>query len=261
MSKKEEFYVGYLERGKTTNSFLKKVLLALGAVVIVGGVLFALGQEKFKNGTFELGTITEIEGVLHEMPYPILRVPTAEGVTKDVLLLGFGKLGPEKTLEEIADGKDLNGMSLKLKGTLIYAEGHTVFQMEPAKEGNFELLGASNEKLDRVSLGEATLQGEIIDPKCYFGVMKPGRGKIHRSCAIRCISGGMPPVFLTTDEAGNSDYFLMTDREGRAINEEVLAFVGKPSSVKGEIIELGDWRQIKVDSEQIVELNTPSTVY
>jgi len=30
-------------------------------------------------------------------------------------------------------------------------------------------------------ISKMTLQGEIIDPKCYFGVMKPGKGKIHRS--------------------------------------------------------------------------------
>lgn len=44
-----------------------------------------------------------------------------------------------------------------------------------------------------------TLEDEIIDPKCYFGVI-PGKGKIHRSCAIRCISDGIPPVLATTDK-------------------------------------------------------------
>ena len=28
---------------------------------------------------------------------------------------------------------------------------------------------------------------------CFLGVMKPGRSKPHRACAVRCISGGIPP--------------------------------------------------------------------
>jgi len=35
--------------------------------------------------------------------------------------------------------------------------------------------------------------GEIVDSKC-LGVMTPGQLTTHRACAIRCISGGIPPV-------------------------------------------------------------------
>jgi hypothetical protein len=28
-----------------------------------------------------------------------------------------------------------------------------------------------------------TLTGEIVDSKCYLGVMNPGQGKVHRDCA------------------------------------------------------------------------------
>lgn len=45
-------------------------------------------------------------------------------------------------------------------------------------------------------LGSISLLREIIDPKCYFGVMKPDYGKVHRSCAIRCIAGGIPQCTL-----------------------------------------------------------------
>jgi hypothetical protein len=47
-----------------------------------------------------------------------------------------------------------------------------------------------------VSLGTQTLIGEIVDSKCYLGVMNPGALIPHRACAIRCISGGIPPVLL-----------------------------------------------------------------
>ena len=31
-----------------------------------------------------------------------------------------------------------------------------------------------------VDFGEVTLAGEIVDSKCYLGVMNPGNGKVHR---------------------------------------------------------------------------------
>jgi len=40
--------------------------------------------------------------------------------------------------------------------------------------------------------GEFDLVGEIVDSKCYFGNMNPGNGKVHRDCAVRCMSGGIP---------------------------------------------------------------------
>ena len=46
------------------------------------------------------------------------------------------------------------------------------------------------------SLGKQTFVGEIVDSKCFLGVMNPGRLTPHRACAIRCISGGVPPVLL-----------------------------------------------------------------
>jgi len=38
-----------------------------------------------------------------------------------------------------------------------------------------------------VAMGERTLRGEVIDPKCYIGAMKPGGGKTHKACA-ECFS-------------------------------------------------------------------------
>lgn len=55
-----------------------------------------------------------------------------------------------------------------------------------------------------LELGETTLKGEIVDSKCYLGVMNPGNLKAHRACAINCIQGGVPPVLLVRDGGGAS---------------------------------------------------------
>jgi hypothetical protein len=110
-------------------------------------------------------------------------------------------------------------------------------------------------------ISKMTLQGEIIDPKCYFGVMKPGKGKIHRSCAVRCISGGIPPVLATTDKNNMAQYFLLTDLKGQPINEAVLPFIGKPAEIKGIVEKMEDWFILKINPDDIKVVSEISSIY
>ena len=91
--------------------------------------------------------------------------------------------------------------------------------------------------------------------------MKPGFGKIHRSCAVRCISGGVPPVFLTSNEQGESLYYIITDRQGNPINKDILPYVGKPSKISGQLEQIEDWLVLKTDITGIVELKKQSKIY
>ena len=52
--------------------------------------------------------------------------------------------------------------------------------------------------------------------------MKPGEGKTHRSCAIRCIAGGIPPVFKTD----SSGYFLLVNEKNEPVSSEIVNIVG-----------------------------------
>lgn len=260
----DDFYIGYHELApESIRRSVKTKVMVVVLVVAVAAVAFAIGQSSFKNGTFELGKLTFVQGTLHTVPYPVLRVELANGITKDVLLLGFGKFGAEAGLLEMAEGEALDGLKMKLQGTLIYYDGATLMQLEPNVEGTYEVLGREEVAGRSVpqGLGSATLKGEIIDPKCYFGVMKPGHGKIHRSCAVRCISGGIPPVFMTTNENGVSNYFLVTDQSGNPANDIVLDHIGKPCEITGELYEVGDWTQLRTNMGKIVELGTKSSVY
>ncbi|CAI8354922.1 MAG: Uncharacterised protein [Polaribacter sejongensis] len=91
--------------------------------------------------------------------------------------------------------------------------------------------------------------------------MKPGKGKIHRSCAVRCISGGIPPVLATTDKNNISHYFLITDMKGNPIHNDILPYIGKPSKIKGIVEKMEDWYLIKINISDILELNKKSTIY
>ena len=47
---------------------------------------------------------------------------------------------------------------------------------------------------ESVGGGPVTVSGEIVDSKCFLGVMVPGAGKTHKECASLCLRGGIPPA-------------------------------------------------------------------
>ena len=94
-------------------------------------------------------------------------------------------------------------------------------------------------------LGAVHLTGEIVDSKCYLGVMNPGQGKVHRDCAARCLSGGIPPIFVTADE---HEQFLLVGLDGRALERDVLReFIAEPIQIQGERLRTGSTQLLKVD--------------
>jgi len=94
-------------------------------------------------------------------------------------------------------------------------------------------------------LGAVSLTGEIVDSKCYLGVMNPGQGKVHRDCAARCLSGGIPPIFVTTD---GHEQFLLVGLDGRALGRDALReFIAEPIQIQGEVLKTGSTQLLKVD--------------
>ena len=164
-------------------------------------------QKPFNDYKFEFGSLTEVTGVYYNRPVPILVADPGSlpsDISSSILLVGYGKFGAEGIMREISTQRgSLNGKKITLAGTLIHGDGKTVMELTE-KEG--ALRKVAGEPLDNLAKlrgrSPVSLSGEVIDPKCYFGVMKPGTGKIHKSCAIRCISGGIPPVFR--HETGNA---------------------------------------------------------
>jgi hypothetical protein len=70
--------------------------------------------------------------------------------------------------------------------------------------------------------------------------MNPGRLKVHRACAVRCISGGAPPLLYVRDLAGREAYVFLVGADGRPVNRDVLPLVAQPVEVSGMLRALGD---------------------
>jgi len=86
-----------------------------------------------------------------------------------------------------------------------------------------------------VSLGIQTFEGEIVDSKCYIGVMNPGQLIAHRACAILCVKGGIPPVLVVRSKEGPAGYLLLASAEGKPLNQQVLDYIAEPVQATGEL--------------------------
>ena len=247
-----DFYVGYLTKAPAGLArFVRKVIIALGLVVVTVAVVLVCGQRQFANSTFEYGKVRTFEGVVVARPYPALWVPRPgasqlEGKESQYLLVAPGKHGAD----DLVIGFD--GKQVSLQGQLIYRDGGTMVEIVPGSitSGSTIALRTAPSTPDSIrELGSITVTGEIVDSKCYLGVMNPGNGKVHRDCAARCLSGGIPPLFVTTN--GESQ-FLLVGLDGEAIGHDVLReFVAEPITVRGELMQRGDTRLIRIDPESL----------
>jgi len=255
-----DFYIGWMPKAPDKFSqYVKKVTLILFVSAIVIGVELALSQKKFDTGNFEFGTLTVVKGIYSNTPVPNLKIISGKDVWGNysyitAILVGYGKSGAEgiiKTLEE--ENKTLlDKKEIILKGTLLYNDGKLIVQID-ANDKPLVHIGSVTTSAGLLphakDLGIQSINGEIIDPKCYFGVMKPGLGKPHRDCAIRCILGGIPPLLHVQNEKGESNYYIIVGPNGEKMNEAVQDFVAEPVKLKGKLVQYDDWIVLYVNAD------------
>jgi hypothetical protein len=255
----DEFYIGYLDKAPASfGKFSRRVIIVLFILIPLLSAVLVISQRGFSTGTFEFGNLRELEGIAFKRPFPHLRIISGKDIYgnynyQNIILLGYGKFGASGILDEIEirAGNDLEQVVVKLSGTLIYNDGKTLFELTRRADSyishTIDLSDYQRQHPKTEPYGAVRLEGEIIDPKCYFGVMKPGEGKPHRSCAIRCISGGIPPMLAVRNASGESNYYVLLGENGEAINQQVLEFVAEPVSVSGKLESLEDCLILKVN--------------
>jgi nitrite reductase/ring-hydroxylating ferredoxin subunit/DMSO/TMAO reductase YedYZ heme-binding membrane subunit len=233
-----EFYVGYAPvappaTARFTRAAAVAILLAAGG--LIGA--FAAAQQSFEPAAFDYGSEVTVEGTVRAHPYPILEVarPGRSIGASRYLLAAFGKHGAQ------ASTADLDGRSVRIRGFFAYRGNLTLLELASI-EGAPAIGAPSGEP---VGLGEFTLRGEIVDSKCYSGVMNPGAGKTHRACAARCLAGGVTPLLAVADSAGGVLEMVVLDPRGQPY-PDVHRWAGRPVSVRGQVSRLDDLWFIRV---------------
>jgi hypothetical protein len=238
-----DFYVGYLPKAPTALArFVRKVIIVLGLLALTAALVLVVGQKPFADSAFEYGKVRSFEGIVETRPFPTLLVERPGEVGQQekysrYLLVAPGKHGADDLVAAF-DGKQV-----RLQGQLIYRDGGTVVEIVP---NSIVVVGTAPpvQEIAR-DLGIVTVTGEIVDSKCYLGVMNPGQGKVHRDCAARCLSGGIPPIFITTD---GHQQLLLVGPDGRALGRDALReFIAEPIQIQGELLETGSTQLLKID--------------
>jgi methionine sulfoxide reductase heme-binding subunit len=251
----DAFFVGFLPMPAILARFARRVVAAVLVGFAAMAAAVASGQRPLGQGKFEYATETTFEGRLQTAPVAGIWIaaPSAPGGTPFTgafsPLVGQGKHGPPAELLAPGDRQ------VALQGHLIERYGKNL--IEVVGEAPAEATG-SLAPPTRVPLGRQTLRGEIVDSKCFFGVMKPGQGKAHRDCAVRCISGGAPPAFVVRsasagEPAGSerATILLLVGAQGESIAARILGLVAEPVEIEGEVSRLGD---------QLVLATDPATI-
>lgn len=248
--KKHPFFVGYGS----------KVPPAIAAVVYPAFLLFVLimvllslllssrsedpGDGRFR---FDLGR-QEISGILQFHPYPVLRLPAADGEPARTLMMsGQGKRGAFGR----ADG--LENEPVTARGIFLKRGDLTMLQLagrrglEKVEDGQ----GAAFRPSEPEALGKWRLAGEICDGKCYAGAMRPGTGLAHKACANLCIEGGIPAVFVSVTPIEGHQYFLLADENGNPAGALLSDYVALYVEAEGEIERLDDLAVLRIDPTSI----------
>ena len=251
----DEFYIGWEAKaasgiGKT----VRKIVATLFLLALFAPVVLAVSQRMIGASVFEWGTHKTFSGILQTTPYPHLLVPrpgNANGLTRfsTYYLVGPWKFGLNPQAIAMFAGK-----SVTLKGTLIYRGNQTMIEVLPSSIQMTNMVALTGLP-QAMPLGKQTLVGEIVDSKCFLGVMNPGQLVPHRACAIRCISGGVPPVLLVRQKDGQAIYLLLVSADGNAVNKLVLDMVAEPLEITGEVERQGELLILRADPTTYKRVN------
>ena len=228
----DEFYVGYEPHmPPRLATRIRLAACALIACALVLPATLVLSQGRFASAVFEFGETRSFEGTLVEYPYPALIVAGNAGEPSTYWLVGRGKHGAA----DLVRGR--NGQHVRLSGSLIQRETDAMLEVGPSAITSIDDARARAPEPLR-SLGSIVVQGEIVDSKCHLGVMKPGEGATHRDCAVRCLLGSVPPMFVPHDRS----------RRLSLVSDELRPFVdadrwaGRAVVIRGELLQRGGQR-------------------
>jgi hypothetical protein len=252
MSKPEEdeFFIGYAPpMPPRLSRFVWRAVLVMTGLVVISAVGVATGHVPLDGGIFEFGHPLTYRGVIVERPYPAVRLDGGDvSATPIPLLVAPGKHGADAIVQ------GLNGRRFTFTGTRIKRGAYTMIEIEPASivgaTGVTSAPGvASHEHTGNELPGSELFQvtGEIVDSKCFLGVMVPGSGKTHKECASLCLRGGIPPALYVQDKAGRAALMLMTGPSGESITSWAVEAAGEAITVTGSITKQGGWLVLRTD--------------
>jgi hypothetical protein len=241
----DEFFVGYLPTPTRLRRFLWLTLVALLLIAGATAAVIASRMRDPGDGRWTPEARANVEGLLVNQPYPMLWTDR-----EMLLLVGQGKVA-------VKVPENLLGRYVGITGSLIERPGRRMVELSDAPDA-VRALERTRTDIGRpgIEYGETVhLSGEIIDPKCYLGAMKPGDGKTHKACAALCLRGGIPPMFHTIAADGREMLYLLGGSDLTPVDAEtrasLIAHVGEPVTIDGVAVNVGNLPILEIQHDGI----------
>ncbi len=260
---KDEFYIGWSnDNPKAYTKLSKRFLVVVLVSFLLVASAFTLSENGFINSYFEFGHQHKETGFLVDTPvWAIVTKDSKMGTMKTIPMVGFGKFGPEQIVNKwFQENSDLKvGSEVSVKGTRFGYQNREWLELTD-QEKSLVSFSNQNKLSDRTmdQINSTSICGEIVDPKCLFGVMNPADKAVHRSCAIRCISGGNPPILAIRENGKFVDYFFLTGRDMEPVHQDILPYVGIPVQVEGLAHQTHGWKWLEMDNISIISSDSYS---
>lgn len=249
---RDRFFIGWQRR--VPPGLRRFLLLAVLAVPLGGGALALLLGAAADDPAgprfallpgapmpLPLGE-TALTGVLSLAPYPVLHLPPDAGAPRGraVLLADDGKRGA------VVDPA--------WEGRTVMAEGFALAR------GDIDMLVLAGPPVPAEAalptvamepLGRWRITGEICDGKCAAGGMRPGTGIGHRACAVLCLDGDLPAVFVATAPVAGHAFLLLGAADGTRLPPGLRDHVGLRVTLEGAVERRGGMLVLLADTASI----------
>ena len=215
----DEFYIGYLPKSPPETA--RRVRTTISVLLLAGCALAALlvvTQAPFASASFEYGNERQFTGVVQATSLPIIQLSDAS----TAVLVAPGKHGL------VLPPEIRSGAHIEFRGKFIQRHGSKL--IEVASPIQITAKGANPPSEHPTPI---EVRGEVVDTKCYSGVMNPGSGKVHRGCAARCLHGGIPAALLSE----NGDLYYLLDSAGEPLSPTwISSHAGEQIVIQGDLV-------------------------
>jgi len=229
------------------------VIIVLNLFALVAGYTIANQQKSTGPAYWNTNNSVTISGLLKMDPYPVLhRInPGSPGEIESILLVNPGKYSADKRAEIF------EGQFVSITGFPITRGGWTMLELIDdtsivlSTDIEYQIQQTLIEKTTSENLGAVNLTGEVIDSKCFLGVMKPGSGSVHKACAEVCLLGGIPAMLLVRGENQKNYGYMLTNENGGSLSKELSSRAAESIEVAGILEKKGDLLYIKIAKSNI----------
>ncbi|MBX3177555.1 MAG: Rieske 2Fe-2S domain-containing protein [Candidatus Hydrogenedentes bacterium] len=228
-----DFHLG--EPGRFPAPLYEFLQMASALFVLGGAALlaaFAAAQSPPDPGMITRGHGRTLDGVLRMDPVPALYVPGPADSTGYRPGYYFPLGGPGLTgIPE--SWREFDGAFISAEGDFFHRHEVAMLQLKSdAPPMRVEPPAGGVVPTPPRVIGDTSISGELVSLPCSLGSMRPGAGKLHRGCAVRCLAAGTTPGLLV-HATGNRSTVVLLAGNGNAPLSFDLALAGARVTVEG----------------------------